>query len=147
MKRSLLLLLLFPVLGCYRDYGPTQPVHVMCEAQRTILSDFAGSTETVVDCHGLWIRGHFDFSLYDSLVITFNAAPIPGSAAEIPLAVKVGPAFYAYGTLTGDARAQEYHVRTALLAKPKYASLAFLVRDTQSGVLLSDLLVVGYYTY
>jgi len=145
----ILISLCLPLLlsGCYRDYAPTQPLPVMHVGRKIIVNALAGSTETSVNWRGLRIGGYYDFSSYDSLVVTFNALRVQGSAATIPLGIKIGPAFYAYVDLARPVQSFRYTVVVPLIAKPQFAALTFLVRDTVSSIMLSDVVVVGWYTY
>jgi len=148
MKRFLIPLCL-PLLlpGCYRDYTPTQPLPVTHVGQKVIVNAFAGPAETTVNWQGRRIGGFYDFSAYDSLVVTFQAGRVSGGEALVPLSLKIGPAYYAHSVVSGQDQGFEYHVLVPLLAKPQSAALTFIVQDTVSSVLLSNVLVVGWYTY
>ena len=141
----LFLLFLFP--GCYRDNTPTQPLPVTHVGQKVVVSDFTGSMETSVDWRGRRVGGFYDFSGFDSLVVTFHARHLPGGAPQVPLSLKIGPSYYAYGVVSDPDQGFEYHVLVSLLAKPRSAALTFIVQDTISSVLLSNFVVVGWYTY
>ena len=141
----LFLLFLFP--GCYRDNAPTQPLPVTHVGQKVVVSDFAGSMETYVDWQGRRVGGFYDFSGFDSLVVTFHAGTVSGGGSPVPLSLKIGPSYYANGVVSDPDQGFEYHVLVTQLAKPQSAALTFIVQDTLSSVLLSNFVVVGWYTY
>jgi len=147
IPKLLPLALLFLSPACFRDNVPVQPMPVTHVGHEVIVSEFfSDPPDRRVNWDGLRIGGYFDFSRYDSLVVTFEAGRVPGGQAQVPLSLKIGPTYYVRAIVSGQDQAFEYHVLVRQLAKPQSAALTFIVQDTVSSVLLSNVLVVGWYT-
>ena len=148
MKNSLLAVCTLLIASGCRELPYSPQVPPLARAGQTVILDgFDGSLNAYVDLQGHRVGRYFNFTPYDSLTISFSAERSAGGSGPVPLKLKVGPAYYLNGSLTGPKQDFAFYVPVHDLAKPGFAALTFFVADTSSILLLTNLRVIGWYTY
>lgn len=148
MKSLLLPAILFLVCaGCERSENPPVAPDVPRYGESLIVNGFDNAVTVYIDNHGYRLAKYFDFSSYDSLGITFTGEQFDPGDEAVPISIKIGPSYYARGSVTGQSREYRFVVDVRSLAKPQFAGMSFFIPDSAPPVLLSNLKVIGWHSY
>jgi hypothetical protein len=145
MKRTVILACVFVVcIGCERS--PVEPVPPPSPrlGQTVLVNGFDNAINVTVDSDGYRLAKYYDFRFYDSLGITFTGQRDDTGDGAVPISIKVGPAFYLWGSLAGQKQEFAFVVDVHKLWKPQFAGLSFFIPDSAPPVVLSNLKVVGW---
>jgi hypothetical protein len=148
MNRAILpaCLLLF-CFGCENSpWAPELPPAPRI-GQKVIVNGLDGAIDVYVDDQGLRVGKYFDFTPYDSLSISFSVQRTDAGQEAVPFSIKIGPAYFISGSLADLKQDYTFSVPVAVLVKPQIAALTFFVPYAGSPLLLSNLRVIGWYTY
>lgn len=139
-------LLLF-CIGCEGSPFVPESLPAPRAAQKVIVNGLDAGSDAYVDDQGLRVGWYFNFAPYDSLNITFTAERYTAGQETVPFSIKIGPAYRVRGFMTGQKQDFSFFVTVRDLAKPQSAALVFFVPDSVSPLVLSNLRVIGWYTY
>jgi hypothetical protein len=139
-------LLLF-CLSCERSPFAPEPPPPSRIGQKVIVNGFDEGIDAYVDDQGCRVGKYFDFTPYDSLSITFSAQRYAAGQDIVPFSIKIGPGYYLRGSLADQKQEFAYSVPVSVLSKPRFAALTFLVPLSVPPLVLSNLRVVGWFTY
>jgi hypothetical protein len=139
-------LLLF-LIGCERSPVAPEPPQGFRVGQRVIISGFSGEINAYLDNQGYRVGRYFDFSPYDSLTIAVTAQRYVSGTDPVPFSVRVGPDYYIKGMLAGQKQDFVFFVHVWDLAKPRSSAFVFLMPDSVQPLVLTDLRVIGWYSY
>jgi hypothetical protein len=131
--------------GCGRG-SATAPddVRSTTQAPGTLVSSFDEEPCVLTGSNVIRVGWYFDFSAYDSLVVTFNAARLSPERPFDEIIVKIGPATCLRDTLYATQEAVSLTVRVSDLGKPGNCALTFRAPDPLTLLRLSGLRVVGW---
>jgi hypothetical protein len=148
MKKILFPACVFLVcIGCERSTFAPVPPPAPRLGQTLIVNGFDNSITAYVNNNGYRLAKYFDFRFYDSLGITFTGERDDPGDETVPISIKIGPAYYVRGSLTDQKQEFAFVVDVHKLGKPQFAGLSFFIPDSAPPLVLSNLRVVGWYSY
>ena len=139
-----LLLVIVVVSGCeiLEPPSPVLPANVVRE--EVILARFNPADSAVVGPEGLRVGGYYNLKMYDSISVNFSADRTVTSRPWDHILVKVGPAWYYRDSLAAHSDFRVL-VIPSRIAKPEFAALVFFAPDSDETIVLTHLLVVGWW--
>ena len=130
--------------GCERPTSPLVTMGSDPAIEELVLAGF-GITDTVtVGTGGFRVGGYHNFSIYDSLRISFTASRTVAGPGTGEVLVRVGPANTFTIALGLTRQEVSILVPTGVLAKPQSSALTFYARDPEVSLVLTHLRVVGW---
>ena len=145
MIRTFLMCFAFLALaGCARSSDIPLADGPLVKNQTTIIDGFGTADTAIVGSPGYRVGGYYNFEPFDSITISFSAKRFVTWSAVDHFMIKVGPGYYVSDSLSSTQKSFSISVRPLDLAKPQYAALTFIVQETQTSFVLSQLRVVGW---
>jgi hypothetical protein len=149
MKKALVMVIVAILFcGCGREYvsGPEEIRSSARVVQVVVVDGFGDIASMLTDSLSIRVGTYFDFSSYDSLLITFSVTRLATQSPFDEILVRIGPAYYLRDSVYAAQENISFKVKTSALSKRHYCALTLLTDDSLTHLQLSDLRVIGWMT-
>ena len=140
-KPLLMMMAALLCLGCGRATG-SGPEEVVSSG--TVAAGFGNEPCILTSSNVVRVGTYYDFSIYDSLQISFSAARLSTDLPFDVILVKIGPATYLRDTLYAMEKNVSLGVNVSQISKPGFCALTFWTLDPLTVLKLQNLHIVAW---
>jgi hypothetical protein len=127
--------------GCGRATG-SGPDEVVSSG--TVVTGFGNEPRVLTSSQVVRVGSYYDFSMYDSLRISFSAARLSTDLPFDVVLVKIGPATYLRDTVYSAEKNVSLSVKVSQISKPGFCALTFWTFDPLTVLKLYNLHVEAW---
>jgi hypothetical protein len=149
MKKALVMVVVAILsCGCGREYvsGPEEIRSSTHVVQVVVVDGFADIASMLTASLSIRVGTYFDFSPYDSLLITFSVKRLATQSLFDEILVRIGPAYCMRDSVYAAQENISLKVKADALSKRHFCALTFLTDVSRTHLQLSDLRVIGWMT-
>ena len=131
--------------GCERSIvsGPEE-VRSATLIQVVVIDGFGDDTCMLTSSVMVRVGSYYNFRPFDSLRISFSATRMTTHLPFDEILVRIGPACYLRDSVRAMQKNVSLSVKVCDIAKPTFAALTFVTRDSLTILKISNLRVVGW---